>query len=122
MSHNPLVSIDSHPMLVTFPAYMQAVEDFNTHADDLIEMVLSTSPEMASVAPEIAYALNQYYHSVKSGDIVQILTNKGAIYFLASMHGMEHEELMRFQSGLDIYMALTLILSKIEKQSIACLN
>jgi len=122
MSHNPLVSIDTHPMLVTFPAYMQAVENFNTHADDLMQMIVSASPELASVALEMAHALNRHYDALKSNDITQILTTKGAIYFIASMRGMEESELVRLQAGLDIYMALALILAKVEKQSIACLN
>lgn len=122
MSHNPLVSVSCHPMLISFPVYIQAVEEFNNHADELMQMIVGTSPRMAAMAPEMAMEMKQYHEGLKEADMGKILSARGSIYFIASMYGMDSEDLRRLHSGLDIYMALTLILSKIEKKCIACLN
>lgn len=122
MDHNPLVSVSGHPMLSSFPVYVQAVEEFNKHADELMQMAVSASPGMAAMAPEIGQALRQYHLALKEFDVEKILSVRGDIYLMASAHGMNPDDLFRFHGGVDVYMVLTLILSNIEKKCVACLN
>lgn len=122
MAHNPLVSVDAHPMLEMFPGYMQAVENLNVHGDNLMEMVTSFSPQMSESGVEIAHAVKEFHRALKTGDFVRVFIAKGAIYGIAAGNGMSDAALLLLKEWLDVYAGYSLTLAKIEQYTLASLN